>query len=84
MSDAETIEHPETTVGDDDGAHIVDGIKNPAEAHVWTALCGAQCFAWDDGTLDPPEFNFYLLGHVGGTDVCKACVAARDRGLEPK
>lgn len=46
--------------------HVLDESKNPPSAMVWRMFCGEACFAYEDGTLDPP-LNFY-----GFRDAAKA------------
>lgn len=55
--------------------HILDSERYPAEALIWRALCGASCFALDDeaGALEPPDFDFYLLGLGHEQASCIAC-----------
>jgi hypothetical protein len=58
--------------------HIMNGAANPPEARVWTMLCGAQCFAFDDGTL-LPEMDFVLEDSDPSLSDCDPCEAAHAR-----
>ncbi len=72
-----TEQEVESTITNNEGGdlHIVDGVKYPPEAMVWRALCGDSCFAVDDdeGTLEPPDFDFYLLSHGHEKATCIRC-----------
>jgi hypothetical protein len=87
MSDADLLTRPtvERGDGDDGGDHIIDAEANPVDSLVWTMLCGAQCFAWDNGDIDPPEIDFYYLGSGHEKATCKRCkeVAGLHKG-DPK
>jgi hypothetical protein len=39
--------------------HVIREGASPPDARVWTMWCGAQCIAFDDGTLAPEGFDFY-------------------------
>lgn len=76
----EVLTRPAVTPDGDGDVHILDGEASPVEAYVWTVLCGEQCFAWDDGEVDPPGFDFFLLGHGHEKATCKRCLAAVNEG----
>lgn len=64
--------------------HILDGERYPAETLIWRALCGASCFAFDDGTLEPADFDFYLLGLGHEQASCIACREALAQSLNKR
>ncbi len=43
--------------------------------YVHSMLCGAQCVIWEDGTTEPPGFDFYLFEH-GARASCEGCKKA--------
>jgi hypothetical protein len=51
--------------------HLMNLEANPPEADVWTMLCGAQCFAFDDETL-VPELDFVSADRPEKSD-CDRC-----------
>jgi hypothetical protein len=85
MGDADLLTRPSvaTESTDDGDLHILDAERNPVESLIWTALCGAQCFAWDDGEMDPADFDFYYLGHGDEKATCRRCRAALRQSNEP-
>jgi hypothetical protein len=42
------------------------------ESLVYTMLCGEQCVVFDNGTVVPPGFDFYLFEH-GDRATCPHC-----------
>lgn len=56
--------------------HVLDESANPPSAMVWWMLCGESCFAYENGTLDPP-LDFY-----GRREAAKAtCPGCRAKTL---
>ena len=50
---------------------------SPAEANVWTMICGAQCFVFDDGET-VPQMDFVLP--VDAIEAsCEACRRGGER-----
>lgn len=59
----------------DGDIHIVDSNANPWDAMVYRALCGQAGVMWEDGSITPEWFDFYLLHHGHEKATCSTCVA---------
>lgn len=72
------IESPEDGV-----LHVIDELLSPPEAMVWTMWCGAQCVAFEDGSLIP-NLDFYTetWAERATCEECKRRFRAKDRLVE--
>jgi hypothetical protein len=51
--------------------HVLHEASGPPDADVWRMWCGAECFAFDDGTLCP-QLDFY--GEAAASKAtCQGC-----------
>lgn len=55
--------------------HVLHEQSSPPEADIWRMWCGAECLAFDDGSL-APELDFYLEAEAAKAD-CIECLKAK-------
>lgn len=51
--------------------HVIREAISPPDADVWTMWCGAQCFAFDDGTLVP--YMDFVHENIAEKATCQGC-----------
>jgi len=67
--------------------HIVDMNASPItddDVDVTTALCGEQALEFDvndEARIQPPDFDYYLLGRGCDRATCKACLRRRAEAI---
>lgn len=59
-----------------DGIHI-ERPDVPDDAAIVTMLCGAQAYIFEDATVSPPDFDFFLFGCGDHKATCATCLAVR-------